>query len=70
MVLKHQKSNNKSGYEMISFCITFKEKISFDYPPSSAFIIVNGPLTITFSPHDWLWKKGNQEGYLGHTCSG
>lgn len=63
LTLEHTKSNDKSDYEMIAFFLAFTEKIEFEYP-LPAFIMVDGPLTITFYPQDYFW---NEDISLGHT---
>ena len=66
LTLEHTKSNDKSDYEMIAFFLAFTEKIEFEYP-LPAFIMVDGPLTITFYPQDYFW---NDDISLGNTPSG
>ena len=63
---KHSNSNNKSDYEMIAFFLAFTEKVEFSYP-QPAFIMVDGPLTITFYPQDYFWSDTIS---LGHTPCG
>ena len=51
---QHILSNKQSYYEMISFTISFTKKI--DFPRQSAYILVDGPLNITFYPQDAVWN--------------
>lgn len=55
------KANNRSHYEMIAFAIPLSRKINWEHP-DTAYILVDGPLNITFYPQDQIWQPGTNLG--------